>query len=205
MTAWVRSGKAQIERMFFSLPPKGTSQACLDVSVRCRKSSARRTVFDRTSEIAQPHRTRAAGIAVAAITRRASAASSARASMDDFNLLACRRISCLDERPGPAAVDQRARGLIDATPLEPASHDPSLQYHEITAEARMSEPPGDIPILDISASDNIDEDLACLGLRRAFKDDFFADLKKQAEEEYFAYLKKQAEEKLAKLPKPYKP
>jgi hypothetical protein len=87
--------------------------------------------------------------------------------------------------------------LIDATPLESASHDPSLQYHEITAEARMSEPPGDIPILDISDSENIDEDLACLGLRRADKDDFFSDLDKQ--------WKEQAWERYAALSKPPKP
>ena len=55
----------------------------------------------------------------------------------------------------------------------------------------MSEPPGAAAMIDISDLD--DEDLACLGLRRAFKDDFFSDLKKQAQEEYFASLPKPRE------------
>jgi hypothetical protein len=60
--------------------------------------------------------------------------------------------------------------LIDVTLA--ASHDPTSPYHEIAVEARMSEPPKkDDDIIDIGDLDG--EDLACLGLRRAFKDDFF--------------------------------
>jgi len=88
--------------------------------------------------------------------------------------------------------------LIDATPLEPAPHDPIPQYHEIAAEARMSEPPPAAAMIDISDLDG--EDLACLGMRRAFQDDFFSDLKKQAGEEYFASLPKPREP-----PEPPKP
>ena len=50
-------------------------------------------------------------------------------------------------------------------------------------------------MLDITDLD--DEDLACAGLRRAFKDDFFSDLDKQAKEE--------AWERYAALSKPSKP
>ena len=56
----------------------------------------------------------------------------------------------------------------------------------------MTEPPGAAAMIDISDLDG--EDLACLDMRRAFKDDFFSDLDKQAQEEYFA-----------SLPKPRKP
>jgi len=59
----------------------------------------------------------------------------------------------------------------------------------------MSEPPGAADIPDFS--DLEDEDLACLGLRRADKDDFFSDLDKQ--------WKEQAWERYAALPKPFKP
>ena len=144
----------------------------------------------------------------------------------------------------PGTVGAARRGLIDATPLRAAAHDPFPQYHEIAAEARMSVPPWPpgsyaeahaeerakieaehaekrakfeaeyaearakfeaertatenepaAAMLDITDLD--DEDLACAGLRRAFKDDFFSDLDKQAKEE--------AWERYAALFKPSKP
>ena len=52
----------------------------------------------------------------------------------------------------------------------------------------MSEPPKKDEDIDDFWNSLDREDLGCLGLRRAFKDDFFADLKKLAEEEYFANL-----------------
>src|SRR5262249_47210667 len=42
----------------------------------------------------------------------------------------------IDERP--STVGAARRGLIDATPLRAAAHDPFPQYHEIAAEARMT-------------------------------------------------------------------
>jgi len=60
------------------------------------------------------------------------------------------------------------------------------------AERKATENEPAAAMLDIMDLD--DEDLACAGLRRAFKDDFFSDLDKQAQEEYFA-----------SLPKPRKP
>ena len=54
----------------------------------------------------------------------------------------------------------------------------------------MSEPPKKDEDIDDFWNSLDREDLGCLGLRRAFKDDFFSDLKKQAEEEYFANLPK---------------
>ena len=59
----------------------------------------------------------------------------------------------------------------------------------------MTEPPGAAAMIDISDLDG--EDLACLDMRRAFKDDFFSDLDKQAKEE--------AWERYAALFKPSKP
>src|SRR5262245_60604457 len=116
--------------------------------------------------------------------------------------------------PDPPLSIQRARGLI-RTPWR-ASRDPFPQYHEIWTEARMSEPPwppGSYAEAHAEERARIEaehkateneppgamldeswiltaENLDCLGLRRAFKDDFFSDLKKQAEEEYFANLPK---------------
>ena len=63
------------------------------------------------------------------------------------------------------------------------------------AERKATENEPAAAMLDITDLD--DEDLACAGLRRAFEDDFFSDLKKQAQEEYFANL--------PKPPKPRKP
>jgi len=99
MTAWVRSGKAQNERMFFSLPPKadigklasmcplGAVKAC--ALPRCMTALARvlgasdsRRGFRIVRERLCSQRQRARrGTAVAAITKRASVASSANASM----------------------------------------------------------------------------------------------------------------------------
>ena len=59
----------------------------------------------------------------------------------------------------------------------------------------MTEPPGAAAMIDISDLDG--EDLACLDMRRAFKDDFFSDLDKQAKEE--------AWERYAALSKPRRP
>jgi hypothetical protein len=63
---------------------------------------------------------------------------------------------------------------------------------KIEAERKATENELAAAMIDIGDLDR--EDLACLGLRRAFEDDFFSDLKKQAQEEYFA-----------NLPKPRKP
>src|SRR5262245_20625682 len=63
---------------------------------------------------------------------------------------------------------------------------------KIEAERKATENEPAAAMIDIGDLDR--EDLACLGLRRAFEDDFFSDLKKQAQEEYFA-----------NLPKPRKP
>ena len=59
----------------------------------------------------------------------------------------------------------------------------------------MSEPPPAAAMIDISDLDG--EDFACLGMRRAFQDNFFSDLDKQAKEE--------AWERYAALSKPRKP
>ena len=72
---------------------------------------------------------------------------------------------------------------------------PPGRYAEAHAEERAkieAENEPAVTLVDIDYSDP--EVLDCLGLRRAFKDDFFSDLKKQAQEEYFA-----------SLPKPRKP
>jgi hypothetical protein len=78
--------------------------------------------------------------------------------------------------------------------LEPASHDLSRKYHKIPAEARMSEPPWPpgsyaeahakerakveaepaATMIDIGDLDR--EDLACAGLRRADRVDFFREI-----------------------------
>ena len=63
------------------------------------------------------------------------------------------------------------------------------------AERKATENEPAAAMLDITDLD--DEDLACAGLRRAFKDDFFSDLDKQAKEE--------AWERYAALSKPRKP
>ena len=63
------------------------------------------------------------------------------------------------------------------------------------AERKATENEPAAAMLDITDLD--DEDLACAGLRRAFKDDFFSDLDKQAKEE--------AWERYAALFKPSKP
>jgi hypothetical protein len=84
--------------------------------------------------------------------------------------------------------------LIDATPVEPAPHDLSPKYHKIPAKARMSEPPWPpgsyaeahakerakveaepaATMIDIGDLDR--EDLACAGLRRADRVDFFREI-----------------------------
>ena len=63
------------------------------------------------------------------------------------------------------------------------------------AERKATENEPAAAMLDITDLD--DEDLACAGLRRAFKDDFFSDLDKQAKEE--------AWERYAALSKPRRP
>jgi len=68
---------------------------------------------------------------------------------------------------------------------------PPGRYAEAHAEERAkieAENEPAVTLVDIDYSDP--EVLDCLGLRRAFKDDFFSDLKKQAQEEYFANLPK---------------
>jgi hypothetical protein len=84
--------------------------------------------------------------------------------------------------------------LIDATPVEPAPHDLSPKYHKIPGKARMSEPPWPpgsyaeahakerakveaepaATMIDIGDLDR--EDLACAGLRRADRVDFFREI-----------------------------
>ena len=68
------------------------------------------------------------------------------------------------------------------------------EYAEARAEAERKATENEPAAAMIDIGDLDREDLACLGLRRAFEDDFFSDLDKQAQEEYFA-----------SLPKPRKP
>ena len=68
------------------------------------------------------------------------------------------------------------------------------EYAEARAEAERKATENEPAAAMIDIGDLDREDLACAGLRRAFKDDFFSDLDKQAQEEYFA-----------SLPKPRKP
>src|SRR5215468_6939792 len=53
----------------------------------------------------------------------------------------------------PGTVGAARRGLIDATPLRAAAHDPFPQYHEIAAEARMT--PGVVDSLGFEALGDI--------------------------------------------------
>ena len=93
MTAGVRSGKAQNERMFFRFGPQSghreLSSMCPLGAVRALRAGAhglgasdlRRDLRSYERDCAATANARGGGILVAAITRRASAASSAKASM----------------------------------------------------------------------------------------------------------------------------